>query len=261
MAKSYHASLDEGKRGGQAEEMRFFAAALPRILVLGALVSGGMMGSKLARASSLVETPLLAYTHLLPSPFTLPGGRFVLGTDVALGITDFLQVGSNILLDAYKIYNVNAKLALLDYEGFALALTGGYESYNLHDQDSGNPDLQIKSFLPGAVAGFSISPTLAAFVGGNLNFTSQALTTNGIATSGYSRGASAETDLSWAYNPHKKGIGNVLSGGLSYDFTYQLVGVGLSHYWRGFHLGVHYYPNATQNKFLPIIAGGAVVDL
>ena len=210
--------------------------------------------------ASAVENPLFAYTHLLPSPFTLSQGRLVLGTSVAYGLTDFFQIGTDILRDFYKIYNINVKLGLLDFEDFAMALTLSYESYNYKNIDSSNPNIDINSWQPGLVTSYSLAENLAFFVGGHLNFTESTLRSSGIKKSGYIAGAVAETDLSWAYNPHKKSIGSVLSVGATYDFTYYLYGIGISHHWNGFHLGVHYYPDAEKNQLLPIISGGMSID-
>lgn len=220
------------------------------------------ISSKQSRAA---ENHLFGYTHLLPSPFTLPAGRFVIGTDLAYGVTDFLTVGTSILRDFYKVYNANAKLSMFDYESFACALTGGYESYNYKDLYSGNPDVTVTSWLPGAVFSFALLDRVALAVGGNLRYSSEKSNTPGVEASGFVHGARVETDLSWAYNPKnekkKNTLGNVLSPGMSYDVTYKLVGVGLSHHWPGFQLGFHYYPAAKSNQLQPIISGGMVVDM
>jgi hypothetical protein len=206
---------------------------------------------------------LFYYTHLLPSPFTIPAGRLVFGADVSLGLTDFLQVGTNVLRDFYKVYNVNAKLSLVNYPEAAFAVTGEYEHYNYKDILATNPDLKVTSWLPGAVFAFALDPRLAMFVGGNLNITNAVLVTNGIATSGYTHGARVGADASFAYNaPSKKQpIGNVLSAGVSYDLSYKIYGFGFSHHWPGFHLGIHYYPNADQYRVQPILVGGGSVNL
>jgi hypothetical protein len=223
----------------------------------------GAMAGCLAWTSvaSAVENPIFSYTHLLPSPFTLPAGRVALGTDVAIGITDFLQVGTNLLGNFAQIYNANAKVSLLDFPDFAAGLNLGWQSYNAHDLDPNDPSVQVTSWLPGAVAGVAIIPMLAVFGGINFNISSVDAGASTSTTSGYLRGTRLESDIAWAYNPHKKSIGNVVAAGVSYDTTYDLFGVGLSHYWKGFHVGLHYYPGADRNKFLPILAGGAVVDL
>ena len=233
-------------------QRKFFRSiAISAILVL----------SPLSREAPCAENPVFSYTHLLPSPYTLRAGRFVIGTDTALGLTDFLQIGTNVVLDIYQTYNAQAKLSLLDFPEFALALTGGWLNYNYANYSVNNPNIQVTSWLPGAVTAFGVFPYFALFVGGNLNFTKAILTPGVIDTSGYIRGAGAEMDMSWAYNPHRNSIGNVLSAGVTYDFSYQLFGVGVSHHWKGFHLGIHYYPNAQTYRVLPIIAGSMGVDI
>jgi hypothetical protein len=219
-----------------------------------------IFGAAECRASR-VENPLFGYTHLLASPFTLPAGRVSFGTEVAVGVTDFLQIGTNLVSDAYQVYNAYAKLSLLDFPAFAMGLTLGYQTFNYNNLNASNPDLQVTSWLPGVVTSYALHKNLAVFVGANANLSKQTLLSEGVQVSGYFQGATVESDLSWAYNPHKDRVGNVLSGGVSYNLSYQLIGVGLSHHWRGFHIGLHYYPNADENRILPIIAGGTSVDL
>ena len=253
------------------------------ILVFGVafgLLSGeALLASRSARAAGprekTVKKPaaedsenlLFAYSHLQPSPLTMPGGRLSLGTQVAWGVTDFFQVGTDIIRDISKIYNANGKLALVETPVFALAATVGWEHYNLRDISVFNPDASISSWLPGLAMANAIGDQLALFYGGNLNLSQVTVNTDGLQSSGYLRGASLGSDLSWAYNPPsggssaRRGIGNVLSTGVTYDVTYKLVGVGLSHHWPGFKVGFHYYPGASRNKWLVMVAGGMAVDL
>lgn len=237
-------SILKATRAGLAAQAAMSALALPE-----------------APAARAGENPLFGYTHLLPSPYTLPAGTLVLGTDVGFGVTDFFQVGTNVVRDLYQIYNANAKLSVLDYPEFAAGLTLGYQTFNYKDFDSTNPDLRVTSWLPGIVGAFSLLDNLALFGGANLNFTQTDLNRSGLKETGLTRGASLGSDLSWAYNPKKNGVGNVLSAGVSYDLTYDLFGFGASHTWPGFKIGLHYYPAADRYKLQPIIAGGAVVNL
>ena len=115
--------------------------------------------------------------------------------------------------------------------------------------------------MPGGVIGAEIMPYVALFLGGNLFYANVPVSSTGIDTSGYLQGAQVESDVSWAYNPHKDRMGNVLSGGVTYNSTFDFYGFGVSHHWKHFHLGIHYYPNATNLKVMPILAGGAVVDI
>lgn len=205
--------------------------------------------------------PLFAKTHMLPSPFTLPAGRLIIGTEVAFGVTDFLQVGTSLISDIYQVYNANAKLSLVDLEPFALALTGHFQTYNYKDLDSSNPDVQVTSYGPGLVASYELIPNLAHSVGGRLSQSSVTQNLPGARISGYLRGAEVETDLSWAHGPSKNPTALVLSAGVSRDFTYELTGFGLSYHVQGLHFGFHYYPDADRYKFYPIIVGGTAISL
>src|SRR3954467_8551894 len=111
--------------------------------------------------ASEVANPLFSRTHMLPSPFTLPGGRIVIGTEAAFGVTDFLQVGTSILRDLYQVYNANAKVSLVDLPEFALALTADFQKYNYNDISVLNPSVEVTSWGPGAVASWAILPNLA----------------------------------------------------------------------------------------------------
>ncbi len=220
-----------------------------------------LLGTPSALASDQMN-PLFGFPHLQPSPFTLPAGRLVYGTGMAYGVADFLQIGTNIVRDISKVYNANLKISLWDHPSFAIALTAGWQHYNYKDIDASNPDLKVSSWQPGGVVAFGLLRELALFTGASFDITKTNLVTSGIETSGYIQGAQLGSDLAWAYNPKsKKGVGNVLAAGVTYDVTYGIIGFGLSHHWHGFQLGIHYYPNATQYRVYPIIAGGGSVDL
>lgn len=203
---------------------------------------------------------LFAHTHLLPNPYTLPAGRLAYGTELAFGFTDFLQVGTSLIRDFYKIFNANIKVSLLNYPKFAAAATLGAQAYNLRDFNASTTDLWVTSWLPGAVVAYELVPRLALFLGGNAEITSPS---GPAVSSGYVHGGTLEADLSWAYGPaaRKRGASNVLSAGVTLNVTHNLVGFGLSHHWPGFQLGVHYYPAASQHRVLPIIVGGGAIDL
>jgi hypothetical protein len=204
-------------------------------------------------AAHAVENPIFGYTHLLPSPFTLPAGKFMVGSTVGLGVTDFIQVETNLIADAYQVFNGRVRASLLDFPGFAGGVSLGYHN--------ANPSLTLSSWMPGAVVGIEVLPDVALFLGGNLFYANVDPSSNaGIQSSGFLQGSQIESDISWAYNPHKQKLGNVLSAGLTYNTTFDFYGVGFSHHWRGFQLGIHYYLNATNLKVLPIASVGAVVE-
>ncbi len=206
-------------------------------------------------ASSQHVHPAFGRTHLLPSPLTLPGGMFIYGTDLAFGITDFWQVGTGLLRDVFQIYNANTKLKLFANTDFAFALTFGVDYYNPKRFSSAYPNVNITAYQPGAVFAMGFHPRVAMFFGANYQYT-QVKVPN--VMSGYVRGTRVESDLTFMYSgADRKGrIANAVSVGASYDLTYRIYGVGLSHHWPGFQLGLHVYPKASNSKFLPILAGG-----
>jgi hypothetical protein len=229
-----------------------------RILLALVLLTASVVPS----AQAADETnPLFGYTHLLSTPLTLPGGRIILGTDVAYGITDFLQVGTSLLYDIYQVYNAEVKINVVNVHEFALALTGGWQSYNYDNIAPANPSIQVTSWQPGAVIGYELLPNLAHFIGANLSYANTTQNVAGTLLSGYVKGAQVESDLSWAHGPEKRPTMLVLSGGLSYDFTYKIVGFGVSYHVPGLHFGIHYYPNADQYKVQPILVGGTSFSL
>ena len=202
--------------------------------------------------------PVFGYTHLAPSPFTLQAGKVVFGTDVTVGVTDFLSVGTGLLRDAFQFYNANAKVSLASTSDFACALTFTAEAFNYDTISSNNPNYTVVTYQPGAVAAYAIIPNLAVFAYGDLSLSHPDPITSGIDTAGYVSGSLIGSDVSWAYSPGKKRIGNAVSAGVTYDLTYQIFGFGVSHHWPGYQVGLHYYPNATQYKVQPILAGGYV---
>jgi hypothetical protein len=242
-----------------------------KLLVLVSAIATLLAASVAPVESDAAE--IFGYTHMQSSPLTLSAGRLAIGTSVAYGVTDFLQIGTNVIDDIYKIANVNAKLGMVELEEFALAPTVVFQTYNLHDIVDTNPDLRTYSWLPGLTAAFAVSSNFAIFAGGNLNYSHPEPKTENIVKSGYYRGAQIGSDLSLAYNSaaggsSKKrqpsassGIGNVVSAGVTYDLTYKVFGIGLSHHWPGFRLGAHVYPNADRNQVMPIVGVGASVDL
>ncbi|MBL7715281.1 MAG: hypothetical protein JNL01_07400 [Bdellovibrionales bacterium] len=232
------------------------------MIILRLWAFGLLCASPTFAASKAVENPVFAYTHLLPSPYTMPAGRLVLGTDIAFGLFDSVQVSSNVIRDIYKTYNAQIKVQVYDSHPFALAVTGGWEFYNLRSLDSGNPDLDITILSPGLVAAVGLGDSVAWFVGGNKSIFNVPVNFSGVTSSSFLRGTVAQSDLTWAYLASgKKGISNVVAVGASYDVDYKLLGVGLSHYWGGFRVGFHYYPKAESNPVLPLITGSTVVNL
>lgn len=235
---------------------------LPRLFTISTVLALASQTSfSYAQSYERRATPIFYYSHMISSPYTLPSGTLAYGTQISYGLTDFFQISTNLVRDIYQIYNLSVKVALLDFPNFALAATMSWENYNYKDISTLNPNIDVTSWMPGLVSAFALSDTVAWFLGGNLNVSEITVQSNSIESSGLLKGATIQSDLSWAYNPHKNSIGNVLAVGASYDITYKIYGIGFSHHWPGFQIGLHYYPNADERKVLPILVGGGSIQL
>lgn len=223
----------------------------------------GLLLALSANARGETSNILFAFPHLSPSPLTLPAGRLLLGTQVSYGVTDFLQLQTDLLRDLYGFYNAGVKLQIWDTELAAVALTLGFETYNPNDFCASCSSVQITSWQPGVAVALLAIDRLAWFGAANLNYQKFDVTLAEGTSHSSIRGARLSSDLAWAYHPptQKRDISNVLAAGVSYDFSYGLFGIGLSHHWPGFQVGFHYYPNADQRKILPILVGGMGLQL
>jgi hypothetical protein len=199
---------------------------------------------------------LFSFTHLAPSPFTLRSGQFVYGTVFAYGLNDYWQIGTNVLRDFYQIYNAHTKISLYDDSQIAFAAHFGFESYNVRTINPLLVSTDVMAFQPGVTGAYSINSRVASIT--SLSYSIQTVV-SGFA-SGYVRGTRIHSDLAWLYGDLKRKTLTVLTPGVSYDFTYGVYGVGLSHHWPGFQLGFHYYVNATSNQLVPILSGGGSVQ-
>lgn len=235
------------------------AAFRPTIGVVVSVVVSITVGIATTTSARAMDrwNPLFTRTHLLPSPYTIPAGTLVYGTTFAIGVTDFFQIGTNVLRDFFQFFNAQGKIAVIDFPDVALGLTVGFEHYKV--ERTGLPSLDVTSWQPGAVVSFALSDSFATFMGGHFNWRSVDIDRSQVVKSGFLSGSTAFGEFAWSYNPPSKKegtIGNTLCPGVSYDFTYEMLGIGLSHHWDGFQLGVHYYPSAKENALLPILAGG-----
>jgi hypothetical protein len=162
----------------------------------------------------------------------------------------FFRFSTNLARTIQGHWNFRAQVPFVEYPTFVASAFVDYESYNPRNIDDTNPDLRMNRWQPGLVTGYEISPDIAFFLGGNFNFGKDMFPV--VTTSGYLRGAQANMEWSWLYNPASSRLGNnAIALGIKYDFTYSLFGFGLTHHWKNFQLGVH-YTLADRDRFLPI---------
>jgi hypothetical protein len=211
-----------------------------------------------AQARDGSRNSLFYYPHMQASPYTMSAGQVVIGTSAVVGVTDFMEIGTDLVRDFYKIFNAHAKVSLVDYPLYAVGLSLGYETYNLNAISDANPDFRVSTWSPAIHLAYALAKDIAFFGGFRFNLSNNIPSDITYTKSGYQRGAELGADLSWAYNGHGS---NALAAGMTYDFTTSIYGIGFSHHWPTFQLGIHYYPNADVYKVQPIIAGGMALDL
>lgn len=218
----------------------------------------GKVGAKKGAPKSDEGNAAFAYTHSLPSPVNMPGGTYVIGTTVAVGVFDFLQFSTNTFRLFTRAWNVQAKVSLIEYPTFIVSAFLDYESINLNHHDDRNPDLRVNSWQPGLVTGYEINEDMAFFLGGNFHSSAQTLPAT-FYKSGFFQGARVNFDWSWMYNPVDSRLANnAIAAGTVYDLTYKTIGFGVTHHWPSFQLGIHYTANVDNHRVLPIfnIASG-----
>ncbi len=204
-----------------------------------------------APSNNMIPTNVaFAYTHMLPSPVNLPKGTLVVGSTLAYGAMDSLEFSTNIIRDVQKQWNVQAKVPLIEYPTFMTTAFVDYQSTNSSYFEETNPTVRLARWQPGLVTAYEIDDNMAFFLGGNFDFGKSSPEV--MTTSGYLKGARLQADWSWLYNPSNSKLAhNALAAGMTYDLTYNMLGLGLTHHWRAFQLGVHYM-FSDRAKFLPI---------
>lgn len=224
-------------------------------------LAAGLLASGAVHAASGGDNrnPLFHATHMQPSPYTQRAGDVMIGTEASIGLTDFLEVGTSLIRDFYKIFNAYAKVKIYDDAQYAIAAGLSFETYNLNNISDANPDFRVNTWAPSIIGAYALRSNLALISSFRFLLSNNLRGSTAYQTSGFQRGVAFGTDVSWGYN--SSGTGNALAAGVTYDFTTTTLGFGVSHIWPGFQLGIHYYPNADLYKVHPIIAGGMALDL
>ncbi|MCM0607014.1 MAG: hypothetical protein KA715_13065 [Xanthomonadaceae bacterium] len=164
-----------------------------------ALLSLFLTTTPLHAGSKSVANPIFSYTHMQPSPYTMPGGNIIFGSSVAIGITDFMEISTDVLRNFYMQYNAQVKFQLIDVSGFAAGLIGGWTYYTQGSQ-------QIMIVSPGLTTAYGLSDSFAWILGGNVNFTNITVNYGGVTTSSLLRGTQVGSDLAWSYQSKKKTV-------------------------------------------------------
>ncbi|MBN1481916.1 hypothetical protein EH223_06205 [candidate division KSB1 bacterium] len=189
----------------------------------------------------------------MPTAHTLNKGEFQIGLGpLAFGVSDKIQIGSNVLTFLLGSPNANARVKLLDnsIHNVAAGVGVGQTRTKLYGQDA-----TYISWYPFIAYSRPLSPTTQFHASLNL---SAFMGDDGVQDAepqDFWRGTSADAGVEYSYSNRTKFL---LDGG--YDFTFRgaRVGGAVLWGWKTFRLklGVAYYnPKGRTNAFISPILG------
>jgi hypothetical protein len=182
----------------------------------------------------------------VPTGYTLHKGEFAIGIGpVAFGISENVQVETNVLLWAFQAYNAGLKLALKKDDDGAFALGAGVVSPKLDLIDDDGDDNEVSFLGIGPYASYStrMSPSTIVHVGGRYTYFSAEDDDTDVddvdATSSAS-GTAIFGGIEYSMSHRTKFVADA---GYDFDFDGGRVGGGVIFGWTTFRLklGVSYY--------------------
>ena len=184
--------------------------------------------------------------------FTLNKGETILGIGpIAHGVSDNVQIGSNVLLLLFSAYNVNAKVSLFKEPGYCLAIGGNLEQFYLKVDDKYEPFISVSPFISFTSI---INSTTEFHLSGVVSHINSDVSIEKAEANYLSQGTSVYAGLSHHFSDRSKFL--VESG---YDATFKgfrLAGAALLG-WQTFRLklGLGYFDPKGINRgyLLPVI--------
>ena len=190
----------------------------------------------------------------VPTGYTLHKGEFIVGIGpIGVGITDNVQVGTNILLWLFQIYNANLKVNVMQSSSMAFAVGLDYTRFNLSSLFSDDDETDFNVISPFVSLSTKMGTNTDVHFAGRYSYISSDEDIDefesGSSTSGTTVLAGIEHSMS-----HKTKL--LLDVG--YDFTFEglRIGGGVLFGWTKFRLklGVGYYGPKDSDAFtIPVI--------
>ncbi len=206
---------------------------------------------KLEKNEGFKNRPLTNNMNM-PTGYSLQKGEFKigLGSTVEFALTDNIQLGTNILLYLFQIYNASLKVSLLNTDGLAVAAGVKYSQFSLTVFDD---EETFNSFAPFIAISKDISPDIRLHISGHYSYFTNEDITDAEAESN-SNGTSASGGLEFAVSEKTRFLAET-----GYDFTFKGIRAGGAFVWGWEHfrlkLGVNYFkPESSKDGFtLPSI--------
>jgi hypothetical protein len=191
----------------------------------------------------------------MPTGYTLNRGEFAVGLgSIGFGVTDNVQVGTNVLLYLFQYYNGNAKVNLIELPDMALAAGVALGHFDLDLSGDSDDEISFTSLSPYLSFSRNLTGNTDLHLAGQLTHFSGDVDIEDAEVEWSSTGTSVSGGLEYSLTHKTKFLAE---GG--YDFTFEgfRVGGGVLFGWEKFRLklGVGYYnPKDVSGGFtLPVI--------
>jgi hypothetical protein len=187
-----------------------------------------------------------------PTGYTLNKGEFMIGLgSIGFGITDNVQVGTNVLLFLFQYYNANAKISMIKTPTNALAGGIGFGYFNL---DVFDVEASFTSLSPYLAYSHNLGGNTNLHLVGQYSYFSSDSDIEDADAEETSEGTSVFGGVEYSFSHKTKFLGEA-----GYDITFEgfRLGGAVLFGWEKFRLklGVGYYnPEGVDGGFtLPVI--------
>ena len=188
-----------------------------------------------------------------PTGNTLHQNEFTIGIGpVEYGITENLQIGTNLLLFILQYYNAEVKYSIINTETQALAVGLGVGHFDLNAWDS-DADLTFTTYSPFVAYSMPIGPVSRMHLSANYTYFSGSVNIDDAEASSTSSGTSLTAGVEHSISNKTKFVGDL---GYDIDFEGIRAGGGVLWGWDSFRLklGLQYFaPKGTDGFVLPYI--------
>lgn len=188
----------------------------------------------------------------MPTGFTLNRGEFLVGIgNIGFGISDRVQVGTNVLLYLLQDYNASLKISFIKTENKALAL--GFKVHRF-DLEVYGAESGFTSFSPFAVFSTRVSRETFLHIGGQYSHFSGDEDIEDAAATATSTGTSLSLGIEHCFSNRTKFLAET-----GYDATFEgfRFGGAVLWGWKSFRLklgGKYFKPKGTGGFISPVIS-------
>lgn len=186
-----------------------------------------------------------------PTGFTLNRGEFTVGLgSIGFGVTDRVQIGTNILLYLFQVYNADVKVNLMRNENIFLSV--GMD-LNHFDLDVFGSETGFTSLSPYIAISPRLSNRTTLHIGGQYSYFSGSADIEDAEVSEVAKGTSFFTGLEYSFSRKTKFLTEA-----GYDTTFKGLRLGGAVLWGWekfrLKLGVNYFNPENSGSFtFPVI--------